>query len=279
MFRKMVLPAGWILLLTLSFLFTISGQGVVQNTYPIYANSDQPINVLTYNIRGARSAEKQLLLNRIVEDIRMSGADIVALQEVDVHLPRSHFQNQPSLLADALSMNYVFAPNLNFIVGSYGNAILSKFPIVGYNHYVLPSLGETRGVLKANINLGYETIDVYSTHLGLNLEERKRQISYIRELVSDNHQPYILLLGDFNDMPTNENMPLLRSALIDPVYENKLNLSTYQFYTKPIQLDYIFFSPGFTFERAAVFPSSSSDHNPMMYSVKVESRQVLEASQ
>ncbi len=267
-----------IIVILLAFLFYTSSSGFTKNRHAFYVSADENIRVMTYNIRGARGEQGRIELDRIAGEILHSGADIVALQEVDFHLPRSNFTNQPSYLAGRLLMNYTYHPNIHFIIGSYGLAILSRFPIVGTEYFRLPGNSwESRGLLKATINTGEQMIEVYSTHLSLKKEERIEQMAFIRERIKSNHHPYLIVLGDFNAFPSHEHLNSLRELLIDPVFENNLNLYTYHTLSHSYQIDYILYSPAFSLQEAGTFSSSSSDHDPLIYSIEVIEPQTLQA--
>jgi len=247
-------------------LYISSDLCILNNEYAHGFNSSKNLKVMTYNIRGARTDDGEIKLDTIIREIKKLDPDILALQEVDYHLPRSHFENQVEIIGKKLEMNYLYVPNLNFVIGSYGNAILSKFPIMEYEYFQLPSKSESRGLVRAQINTGIQNIDVYATHLGLPYTERVDQVASLNTLISNGPMPK-LLLGDFNTKPTEIPIQSLRSVFIDPVRESHFNLTTYKHKNKATQLDYILYTSGFTFESALSDLSTISDHNPLMYSL------------
>lgn len=111
------------------------------------------INVMTYNIHGGKDIEGNLTLYGISNLIKEAGVDVIGLQEIDVFLKRSYFLNEIKYLANRLKMHYVFGPNLRMGFGSFGNGILSRYPIVKKKNYHIYSMGERRGVLTALIQL------------------------------------------------------------------------------------------------------------------------------
>src|SRR5699024_2366415 len=96
------------------------------------------IKVGTYNIQAGMDNDGEYNLNSTAEVIRESGADIIGLNEVDVHWgERSDFANTVKELADELDMEYFFAPiydmdplNPGEPNRQYGVAVLSKYPII-----------------------------------------------------------------------------------------------------------------------------------------------------
>lgn len=262
-----------ILLTTLSFilpLYLSSSLCFISNLFDYELDDVQPLKVMTYNIRGARSIDGHVDLSTIISQIKSMDPDIIAFQEIDYRLPRTQFQNQAKLLGNELEMNYVFIPNINFVIGSYGSAIFSKFPITAFEYTTLPSRLEKRGVLRAQIRTKSQSIDVYATHLGLNYHERIEQINSLTAMMSKTTGPKILL-GDFNAKPTETTMELIRSQYIDPVFEQQLHVTTYKHHDKDVQIDYIFHSPNFIFENVFSEASLISDHNPLMYSLILHS--------
>ncbi|RXT13507.1 endonuclease/exonuclease/phosphatase family protein [Ammoniphilus sp. CFH 90114] len=270
MMKKKDLFILFISLTILLPLYISSGICTVKNQIHYGFNEAKTIRVMTYNIRGARTDNGDVHLSTIAEQIRAMNPDIIALQEVDFRLPRSHFLNQTKILGDLLQMNYLFVPNQNFLIGSYGNAILSKFPITDFERHLLPSSLENRGLLRAQINTGTRAIDVYTTHLGLTTKERTAQISSLASTMSMKNSPK-LLLGDFNSSPMEVPIQSIRSLYIDPVFEKQLDVITYQHNKKRTQLDYIFHTKDFVFEGVFTETSLISDHNPLMYSLILDS--------
>ena len=114
---------------------------------PALARSDtqQQLKVATYNIAAGTGTDGQFDLERTATAIKASGADIVGLQEVDVHWgSRSDFIDEVNLLAEMLDMEAYFAPIYDMdpaqpdqLRRQFGVAVLSKFPIVkGVNHEI-----------------------------------------------------------------------------------------------------------------------------------------------
>lgn len=164
--------------------------------------NNNEIKVMTYNIRHGVGIDGKLDLERIYKIIASSGAKIIGLNEVDNEMFRSDFKKQYQILAKKLKMNYVFGSTLRGIRGSYGNAILTTFPIEKVKNYSLPvSLGhEPRGVLEARIVLPDRTkLLVLSTHLSADEKEREKQIKWLKNyLASIDKEPFVLM-GDFNN--------------------------------------------------------------------------------
>ena len=170
-----------------------------------YDTNRNTLKLLTYNIQHGVGTDGRLDLDRVARVLEQSGAQVVGLNEVDFAIKRSGFKNQVSYLAKSLNMNYAFGASVKRLTGSYGNAILSKYPINNVENYILPGLDgdniEARSLLIAEIempnNKKQEPFYIISTHLSLNKSERSEQIRWIDNFLSNLTGSYILM-GDFN---------------------------------------------------------------------------------
>jgi endonuclease/exonuclease/phosphatase family metal-dependent hydrolase len=86
--------------------------------------------------------------------------------------------------------------------GHYGNALLSRHPVVSHRLLDLSVPGhEPRGALDAVIACGHGvTLRLLATHLGLRPPERRDQVRrLLREVSADVHRGPTALLGDLNE--------------------------------------------------------------------------------
>ena len=62
--------------------------------------------------------------------IETENPDLICLQEVDRHVARSQFDDQPRMLADYFkSAGHLFQPNVHLRAGVYGNLLLSRWKL------------------------------------------------------------------------------------------------------------------------------------------------------
>jgi endonuclease/exonuclease/phosphatase family metal-dependent hydrolase len=99
-----------------------------------------------------------------------------------------------------------FGPNVVRNGRRYGNAILSRLPILKSKNYDL-SVGkkEPRGALRCDLDLGGGQLHVFCLHLGLSISERRQQslrrsgvnIRPLRLLSSEffRQEPQLLVVG------------------------------------------------------------------------------------
>ncbi|MFC7682195.1 endonuclease/exonuclease/phosphatase family protein [Paenibacillus sp. GCM10028914] len=236
--------------------------------------------VMSYNIQHGAGMDGQLSLQRIAKVIFDSGAEIACLQEVDRFFgERSDFKDQAKELARMLGYHYAYGPNLELIpvegqadISQYGNAIISKHPILRSKNTLLSSFGdEQRGVLHVVIDLEDIQLNVYNTHLGLDAASRMTQIEELLDLISRSKAPSILM-GDFNTEPTSAEIQfLLDSGLLINSFHNIQNINTWPANAPTEIIDYIFTSPVVQHDNQRVIHTQASDHLPIVVDVMVKS--------
>jgi endonuclease/exonuclease/phosphatase family metal-dependent hydrolase len=168
------------------------------------------LRVVTWNIhKGIGGVDRRYRIDRVVSVLQALAPDVALLQEVSDGLPRSHFHDQADLLGSTLGMRHVeFGPQHRFREGGYGNAILSRWPVVLADHIDL-TIGtrKRRGAICARTRVRFgehsRTVYVVNLHLGLVGSERGRQLE--RFLTSHpfarlHHRTPIVLGGDLNDV-------------------------------------------------------------------------------
>ncbi|HKV09534.1 MAG TPA: endonuclease/exonuclease/phosphatase family protein, partial [Thermoanaerobaculia bacterium] len=89
------------------------------------------LKVITYNIHRAIGVDRRFRPQRVVDILRHYEADVVLLQEVDEGAPRSRELNLAKELAEAAGYpHFALGHNVSLKKGRYGNATLSRFPIL-----------------------------------------------------------------------------------------------------------------------------------------------------
>ena len=140
------------------------------------------IRVLSYNIHRAIGLDRRFAPERIVEILQEHDADIVLLQEVDEGAPRSRELKLAKELAEALEYpHYVMGHNVSLRKGWYGNATLSRFPILRERNIDL-TIGKKkrRGCQHTTIDVRNSKnkslpLEIFNLHLGLSARERQKQ--------------------------------------------------------------------------------------------------------
>jgi endonuclease/exonuclease/phosphatase family metal-dependent hydrolase len=169
------------------------------------------LRVLSYNIHKCiGGVDRRYDPHRVAEVINRQHADVVLLQEVDHDVPRSNRDRQVDVLGDLVGMRYrSWFANVDVRGGgSYGNAILSRYPIVETSNIDLSiRFKKKRSVLHGVLRVRHDDLDrtvhVYNMHLGLARFERRIQL--LKFLGSHpfqtlHHETPVVVGGDLNDV-------------------------------------------------------------------------------
>ena len=169
------------------------------------------LRVLSYNIHKCiGGVDRRYDPHRVADVINHQHADVLLLQEVDHDVPRSNRDRQVDVLGDLVGMRYrSWFPNVDVRGGGcYGNAILSRYPIVETTNIDLSiRFKKKRSVLHGVLRVRHDDLDrtvhVYNMHLGLARFERRIQL--LKFLASHpfqtlHHDTPVLVGGDLNDV-------------------------------------------------------------------------------
>jgi endonuclease/exonuclease/phosphatase family metal-dependent hydrolase len=228
----------------------------------------QILRVMQFNIHAGVSRFGGVGLARIATEIQAAHPDVVSLNEVDSGTIRSGRADEPAYLGRATGLHPVYGPNLfGYDGGRFGNAILSRFPVVETHNTPLPGRPHTerRGLLEATLRVGHRTVSFYSVHLsqgGRGAVPRVRQAEAIARVLRASPHPTILS-GDLNSRPDELPVRILRQYLLDAqVYGGSGSGLTVPEAHPRSRIDYILYDndfaplPGST----QVLQSASSDH-------------------
>lgn len=238
---------------------------------PLYKSSQFDIRIMSYNIHHGISRDGKLDINKIAEVIRESGAQIVGLQEVDNRFIRTFFRDQARELAEKLEMHYYFGENFTLFGAGYGNAVLSKFPIVNASNLQLDSKGEQRGVVSARIDIYGKEVNFLVTHLSLNRSIRDTQLQQIRKYIGL-LEDEVILVGDFNSTPEAGEIMYMERELKEAAKEmGKEGLYTFVARDGARErIDYIFLSPEIAVSDVYTIESDASDHLPLVADIGIK---------
>jgi endonuclease/exonuclease/phosphatase family metal-dependent hydrolase len=207
------------------------------------------ITLVSYNIHSGIGTDGRFDLGRVGEVLREVNADVVALQEVGDFRAVTPREDQPEHLADMLGLHMAFGPNVVRNGRRYGNAILSRLPILKSKNYDL-SVGrrEPRGALRCDLDLGDgKQLHVFSLHLGLRLGERRRQESLLLSadiLREAARKDPLVVCGDFNYLGNGPVPSLVRQAIHDAALELGAAARTYPTRMPMLRLDRIYVDAG-----------------------------------
>lgn len=194
-----------VLLLALVGTACTTGRNYLSPIGPVYrgtvdsepsARLPDSLLVVSFNVEFAMEIDSATLVLTTDPDLR--SADIVLLQEMDEPGTR--------LIAEATGMSFVFYPALYHLKKErdFGNAVLSKWPIVADDKLILPNTagfsGNQRIATAATLAAGIDTIRVYSAHFGTLIEidggARREQMGLV--LADAESYARVIIGGDMN---------------------------------------------------------------------------------
>src|SRR3954470_8488506 len=96
-------------------------------------NKEKTLRIATYNIHKCRGMDARVRPERVAAVLAELGVDVVALQEV---VRGKKEKDQLALIAKAMGAKYYrFGVTRKHRGADYGNAVISKFPIISHEAY------------------------------------------------------------------------------------------------------------------------------------------------
>lgn len=239
------------------------------------------VKVMTYNIQAGAGSDGKYNIQRTADAIRQSGAEIIALQEVDVHWgARSLFENDIEILANELNMFYFFAPiysldplNEGEPRREFGVAVLSKYPIIKAANREIARLSTQEpnpvpkpapGFLEALINVKGAKVWFYVTHLDYRADPTVRQMQVADMLNYTKQHEYSILAGDLNAGPAAPELQPLFDNFNDAwALTNDEPGYSYPAINPVNRIDYILSTPNIVANSTEVIDTLASDHRPV----------------
>jgi endonuclease/exonuclease/phosphatase family metal-dependent hydrolase len=188
------------------------------------SNGVRELKLVSFNIwhnQGDWAARLPLL----IAALRAEAPDVIGLQEVledaAVGLP-----NQARTIADALggyAVHFV-STDPEGAPRRYGNALLSRLPVAGFDSRKLEPLDDYRTAIRVRVSLGGRGVDVINTHLAWQEDAaavRARQIADLVSMLPQDGTP-LIVMGDFNAVQADAGL----SALTGPRFFSALPRGT-----------------------------------------------------
>lgn len=220
------------------------------------------LNVMTYNLHQGFAVDGSFSLPELADVIEASGADVVALQEVQRGWVTDGEVDMASWLSRRLGMPFVTGPTAD---RQWGNLLLSRYPIVSATNPSLPpdDLTLRRGYIDAEIDLGTTRVRVIVTHLHhVDADDDIRAVQ-ARAIVETLAARPTIVAGDLNAEPGDDAILILRQAgLVDAGAGDDLPTSPADQPTR--RIDYILVSPDLAVDEVSVVASTASDHLPVI---------------
>lgn len=239
---------------------------------------DTPVRVMTYNIHSSYDTDGRFDIDAIASVIEDSGATVVGIQEIPRGRLISGVTDQVLLLQQRLGFEH--AAFFGTTDPSWGNAVLSRYPITDVDKEYLPLVGTPmrRGYLGATLETPVGPVLFVSTHLQ-HINDRDvhdedpeadlypvhhAQIATILETWGG-VEPGILV-GDFNARPDwAQVQEILDVGWVDSWMEAGVGDGFTARSTAPMyRIDYVFHTSDLEAIDAGVLMTRASDHLPLV---------------
>ncbi|HEX7168814.1 MAG TPA: endonuclease/exonuclease/phosphatase family protein [Acidimicrobiales bacterium] len=227
------------------------------------------LRVVSFNIqhgqRGDATGVDIALTGSVVAALK---PDVLALQEVDVGVPRSAMVDEAAEVAAACGLDHLFAPATAVGgVGRYGNALCVRGSLDAPEVRRLPRRrfrSEPRSVGIARVRVDDVTVTVAATHLSIHREEVFDQLRACVSWLVARPGPWVLV-GDLNLLP-DEVVPTVEGAGLTLA---DTSVPTFPAASPRIRIDHVAVGGGLRIAAIDVAETPASDHRPLVVDLDV----------
>jgi endonuclease/exonuclease/phosphatase family metal-dependent hydrolase len=242
---------------------------------PSVGNSEETetMRVLCYNIHYGQGNDGVYDLQRLADVINRAKPDLVALQEVDVVVKRSGRVHQLRELAKLTGLQARYGPTQHYQGGLYGNAVLTRYPILDVHIQPLPYTDATaalttypRAAIAVTVKTpGGQPLRFISTHFQHNLaDDRIAEAKAINKLFVDDTMRVSILAGDMNATPDSEPIKILQQKWTNAIDAQAAPSAPSK--NPRSRIDYVFFrgSNLRMVSSEVITEAMASDHRPVL---------------
>jgi endonuclease/exonuclease/phosphatase family metal-dependent hydrolase len=226
------------------------------------------VRLVTYNIHQGASAAGWIDLEGIAAAIEAQQPDVVVLQEVVRGQIVTGMADSLAWLSWQLKMPYRFAPATD---SSYGEAILTRLPILAWQSGILPQGGaaQKRSYVRVTLDAGAATpVTVIGTHLD-HISQQVRIPQVERLIAVWRKAPRTIIAGDMNTLPGTTEIGIFEAAGLISAQDitGHSDLLTFDSVNPSRRIDWIFGTPDLAFSDFVVPQTTASDHLPLAVTV------------
>ncbi|WP_049570571.1 endonuclease/exonuclease/phosphatase family protein [Streptomyces sp. SBT349] len=227
--------------------------------------------LMTWNVHAAVDERGELAPEAVLDTIRASDAQVVALQEVPRGWPGAGGLDLAAWLERRLDVTAVWAPSAD---RHFGNLVLTSLPVLDSATTDLPRAGGDMDRSAATLTLGLadgEEVRVVATHLDgrSSPDARLRQLEGVLREAEDGG-PATVLAGDLNARPGSREIERVTEAGFhsaqDTVGDPDRDTAT----VPPRRVDWIFGASGVAFGDFTLEDTTASDHRPLVVTVYLD---------
>jgi endonuclease/exonuclease/phosphatase family metal-dependent hydrolase len=248
-------PLGAIFLVTLAFAIPtpdVQVESVGKTSLRLMTMNTQESN----DEFGEKSFEKQLAL------IRQVSPDILTLQETDSTRISLNNNDYVRAFADRLGYYSYYGPKT--VAGTYGTAILSKYPLMDRRTVFMFSDKDETGVAEAEVEVAGKRFSIYDVHPD---SSDPAMLGFAQNLLSRSQdKPYVIAMGDYNLRDYEEAYKLIANVYTNAwvnVYPSEISPDGVDM-SGENRIDHIFLSPNLTaLDPTYILPPESATDHPV----------------
>jgi endonuclease/exonuclease/phosphatase family metal-dependent hydrolase len=250
---------SWSVVLMVIFLVT--------GLYALPARLNPPSDVgktslvaMTFNTQGFNDKSGEKSFDRQLALIRRASPDLLAMQETDS--ARISLNNNDYVLYFAKKLGYYAYYGPTPVTGTFGTAILSRYPLENTRSVFIYSDKDETGVAEAEVEINGHRFTIYDVHPDSSDPAMLAFAQTILERSKD--KPYVIALGDYNLRDYEEAYQLIDSVLVNAwvsVYPSKISKDGVDM-SGENRIDHIFLSPNLKARNPIYIlpPESATDH-------------------
>ena len=250
------------------------------------SKSEGVTRLVTYNV-GVFNKYIKDDYQLIADMMKEIDADAICMNELDNNTNRTRHVYQLKHFASLMgSWDFEYGAAMPYDGGEYGDAVLSKHPIIETRSYRLPCAasqpGEDRSLCVIRVEIDGKDLYVASTHLDHLSGDASRlvQANEIRRIRDTELDGDLILAGDLNAIPSSNVIATMTAFLT--------NVGTIDQYTFPSEnptrkIDYILYAPigHFGVQNCQVVSRGdqqvggvdASDHRPVIADIRFQTEE------
>jgi endonuclease/exonuclease/phosphatase family metal-dependent hydrolase len=227
-------------------------------TAPGLTEGRNGLRILTYNIQQGQSKTGERSFSEQMEVIRRLRPDVVGLEETDTARIAGGNADLVRFLADGLDMHSYYGPVT--VSGTFGVALLSRYPIERPRTFFMPSRGEQTAAIDAWIVVNGKRLHVLVTHLDNDGALPQQRLVLDAAVNGTGDGATAIALGDFNFDPSTEQYRLTTSVLEDAWLASAARTVAPGAPDPARRIDHIFLTKGTPVVASQYLPEGPSDH-------------------
>jgi endonuclease/exonuclease/phosphatase family metal-dependent hydrolase len=219
------------------------------------------LRIVSLNVQQGHDAGGERNLDGQLAFLRRLDADVIALHESDTARVANANNDLVRYFANGLDMFSAYGPRT--VNGTFGIALLSRFPIDNAQTWYLYSEAEQTAAITARISTGTQQYNLIVTHLGNG--GPMAQLEDVLSLLPEDGS--VILMGDFNFRPDTPQYAAT-VALLDEAWLRLWPGESDGTGDHSRRIDYIFVTPEIEVVEATYADEGASNHPAIVVTIR-----------